>query len=51
MNLILQGLLKTVEIAWADQGTTTVEERRKHKKAIDVPFNSTNKYQVRLFKL
>ena len=39
-------LLKAVEIAWADEGTTTVDVRKKHKKVIEIPFNSTNKYQV-----
>lgn len=39
-------LLKAVEIAWRDEKTTTEEVRRKHKKVIEIPFNSTNKYQV-----
>jgi len=39
-------LLKAVEIAWADEGTTTVDVRNKHKKVAEIPFNSTNKYQV-----
>ncbi|KAL5271530.1 hypothetical protein ACHWQZ_G001971 [Mnemiopsis leidyi] len=39
-------LLKAVEIAWQDEGTNTEEVRKKHKKVIEIPFNSTNKYQV-----
>ena len=39
-------LLKAVEIAWKDEKTDTEEVRRKHKKMIEIPFNSTNKYQV-----
>jgi len=39
-------LLKAVEIAWNDAGTNTKDVREKHKKVIEIPFNSTNKYQV-----
>ena len=40
-------LLKAVEIVWVDEGTTTKDVRKNHKKVIEIPFNSTNKYQVR----
>merc|ERR1740124_1124842 len=39
-------LLKAVEIAWVDEKTSTANVRSKHKKVIEIPFNSTNKYQV-----
>jgi len=39
-------LLKAVELCWADNGTSTEEVRKEHKKVVEIPFNSTNKYQV-----
>jgi len=39
-------LVKAAEIVWKDEKTTTEEVRNKHKKVIEIPFNSTNKYQV-----
>ena len=41
-------LLKAVEIAWLDENTTTQNVRKEYKKVEEIPFNSTNKYQVRL---
>jgi len=39
-------LLKACEIVWKDENTSTDEVRKNHKKVIEIPFNSTNKYQV-----
>jgi len=39
-------LLKAVEICWKDEGTDTVAVRAANKKVVEIPFNSTNKYQV-----
>jgi len=39
-------LLKAVELCWIDEGTNTEDVRKNHKKVIEIPFNSTNKYQV-----
>lgn len=39
-------LLKAVELTWKDAGTDTAKVREEHKKVADIPFNSTNKYQV-----
>lgn len=39
-------LLKAVELTWKDAGTDTGKVREEHKKVADIPFNSTNKYQV-----
>jgi len=39
-------LLKAVELCWADNGTSTEDVRKEHKKVVEIPFNSTNKYQV-----
>lgn len=39
-------LLKCCELVWKDESTSTEEVRKNHKKVIEIPFNSTNKYQV-----
>jgi len=39
-------LLKAVELCWVDNGTSTEDVRKEHKKVVEIPFNSTNKYQV-----
>jgi len=39
-------LLKAVEICWKEEGTDTDTVRKQHTKVIEIPFNSTNKYQV-----
>lgn len=40
-------LLKVVEMAWNEELNQTTEQYRKnHPKKVEIPFNSTNKYQV-----
>lgn len=39
-------LLKCVELVWKEGDKTTEKVREEHKKVIEIPFNSTNKYQV-----
>merc|ERR1719312_745868 len=39
-------LLKCVELVWKDAGKDTEKVREEHEKVIEIPFNSTNKYQV-----
>ena len=43
-------LLKCVELVWKDGDTTAEKVRLEHEKVIEIPFNSTNKYQVIIFK-
>lgn len=44
-------LLKCVELVLKDEGSNTLQFREEHKKVVEIPFNSTNKYQVSVHEL
>ena len=44
-------LLKCVELLWQEEDKTTLDVRKEYKKVIEIPFNSSNKYQVSVHEL